>query len=434
MAGVFSKKQDHHLGNIADFTEVMMGYHFSFSQNHFSHVRSFTMLLCYRYNLDYPKKAISDADLSLIYEGASLHDIGLIAIPDNLLVKKDTLTSEEMNQCRNHTRVGASIIERMAEIYHLTEQETNLLRNICLYHHERWDGNGYPEGLKGEEIPIEAQIVSLAEVYDGLTRNNYSASRSHDEAMNTILSGACGVFNPELLECFVRCSEDMQRLLECVDNKERVHLLQRTYRHDRQYFWKLKRAMDLFVSIVGLTVFSPLFLILSAIIYIDDPHDSPIFRQTRIGRHRKEFTMYKFRTMFRDAEGRRVELEELNEKDGPVFKIADDPRITRFGKWLRKTSLDELPQLINVLKGEMTLVGPRPPLPSEVEKYSRYVEMRLSVTPGMTCIWQVQPNRDDIPFDRWMDMDIAYIGTRSIKEDIRLVLLTVASIFRKSGS
>ena len=144
--------------------------------------------------------------------------------------------------------------------------------------------------------------------------------------------------------------------------------------------------------------------------------------------------MYKFRTMYKDAEARRAELEKHNEKDGPVFKIANDPRITRVGRFLRKTSLDELPQLFNVLKGEMTLVGPRPPLPSEVAHYTSYEEMRLSVTPGLTCVWQVQPKRDEIRFADWVDMDLKYIGTRSIWLDLWLVFRTVLVVIRSSGS
>ena len=144
--------------------------------------------------------------------------------------------------------------------------------------------------------------------------------------------------------------------------------------------------------------------------------------------------MYKFRTMYKDAEARRAELEKHNEKDGPVFKIANDPRITRVGRFLRKTSLDELPQLFNVLKGEMTLVGPRPPLPSEVAYYTSYEEMRLSVTPGLTCVWQVQPKRDEIRFADWVDMDLKYIGTRSIWLDLWLVFRTVLVVIRSSGS
>jgi len=175
-------------------------------------------------------------------------------------------------------------------------------------------------------------------------------------------------------------------------------------------------------------------LLICLMIVIDDPKGGPFFKQTRVGRHKRLFKMYKFRTMYTDAEARKAELEKLNEKDGPVFKIANDPRITRVGKFLRKTSLDELPQLLNVIKGEMTLVGPRPPLPKEVENYTRYDEMRLSVTPGLTCVWQVQPQRDSIRFDQWVDMDLAYIGTRSQILDIKLLFRTVLAVLGKSGS
>lgn len=427
-------KTEEHLKSIADFTQVMMGYHFSDTQSHFSHVRNFTKLLCSHYNSTFPENAIPETELPLIFEGAAMHDIGLIAIPDNLIVKKGDLSDEERKLFRDHTVVGAKIIDRMSEIYKLTDREQELIRNICLYHHERYDGNGYPAQLEGDNIPIEAQIVSLAEVYDALTRNNYSEGRTHEEAYKTIMEGKCGVFNPKLLTCFTACAEDMQLLLECKDNKERALLLQRTYGRNRKQYWKLKRTADILISTVGLLVLSPLLLLIAAVIFIDDPHASPIFKQIRVGRHKKEFVMYKFRTMYKDAEERKKELEKLNEKDGPVFKIANDPRITRVGKWLRKTSLDELPQLVNILKGDMTLVGPRPPLPSEVKEYSRYTDMRLSVTPGLTCIWQVQPDRDGISFDEWMDMDIAYIGTRSVKDDIKLLFLTIKSVFSKSGS
>ena len=202
----------------------------------------------------------------------------------------------------------------------------------------------------------------------------------------------------------------------------------------RSSFWIAKRGFDIIFATLALVVLSPIMLICLAAIWIEDPKGSPIFCQTRVGRHRKEFKMYKFRTMHVDAEARKAELQKLNEKDGPVFKMANDPRVTRVGRFLRKTSLDELPQLFNVLRGDMTLVGPRPALPSEVEQYSRYAEMRLSITPGLTCIWQAQPKRDEIGFDEWMDMDIAYIGTRSFRNDMKLLLKTAVSMLRRSGS
>ena len=179
---------------------------------------------------------------------------------------------------------------------------------------------------------------------------------------------------------------------------------------------------------------SPVFLAIAAWIKLDDPHSPVIFKQERLGRHKKPFVMYKFRTMVPNAEQLLKELQKENEKDGPVFKIKKDPRITRPGAFLRKTSLDELPQLVNVLKGDMTVVGPRPPLPSEVEKYSRYHEMRLSVTPGLTCYWQTHDSRDDVSFEEWMDMDIAYIGTRSVWTDIKIILRTVMIVLKGAGN
>lgn len=288
--------------------------------------------------------------------------------------------------------------------------------------------------MQGDAIPLYAQIVSIAEVYDALTANNYSRARSHEEAMQLILEGGCGVFNPALLECMKLSSRDMQALLECTDDDERKMLLYNAFGPNRRAYWLEKRVVDVAASALGLVVLSPLMLGIALAIWLDDPKGSPIFCQTRVGRHRKEFKMYKFRTMHVDAEARKAELQKLNEKDGPVFKMANDPRVTRVGCFLRKTSLDELPQLFNVLRGDMTLVGPRPALPSEVEQYSRYAEMRLSITPGLTCIWQAQPKRDEIGFDEWMDMDIAYIGTRSFRNDMKLLLKTAVSMLRRSGS
>lgn len=426
-----SKKR---FSNVVDFAQIMLNYHFQDSQRHFTHVKHITKLLCLQYCTMYGDQDHLEEDLPLICIGATLHDIGQISIPDSLLNMPGPLTVEERQRYEDHTEVGASIIERMAGIYRLTEHERDILYNICLYHHERYDGNGYPRGLKGDEIPIYAQVVSIAEVYDSLTANNYSAPRTHEEAMRLICAGECGVFNPQLLECMKATSNDIQALLECATNDERMALLDNAYGPNRRGYWQKKRAFDVAVAGTALLILSPLMLLIMLGIWLDDPKGSPIFRQTRVGRHKKLFTMYKFRTMYMDAEKRRAELEKLNEKDGPVFKIANDPRVTRFGGFLRKTSLDELPQLINVLKGEMTLVGPRPPLPKEVEQYSRYAEIRLSVTPGLTCIWQVQPHRDDIRFDQWVDMDIAYIGTRSLWQDFKLLMKTIGAVLGKSGS
>ena len=168
-------------------------------------------------------------------------------------------------------------------------------------------------------------------------------------------------------------------------------------------------------------------------IYLDDPHGSPFYKQIRIGRHGEEFYMYKFRTMYVDADQRRAELMDQNEMDGPVFKIKDDPRITRLGKILRKLSVDELPQMFNVLRGNMSLVGPRPPLPGEVEAYSDYHKLRLIVTPGITCDWQIADNRNDIPFDQWVEMDLNYIEHRTALGDLKIIFKTPLAMLSATG-
>lgn len=174
-----------------------------------------------------------------------------------------------------------------------------------------------------------------------------------------------------------------------------------------------KRVQDIVLSLLAIIILMPVFLITAAAVFIDDPKGSPIFSQLRVGRNGKVFRFYKFRSMVVDAEDRLKDLIQHNEMDGPVFKIKEDPRITRVGRFIRKTSIDELPQLFNILKGEMSIVGPRPALPREVAEYSEYEKQRLYVTPGLTCYWQIQPERNRISFDEWMELDIKYINERS---------------------
>ncbi|MCD8049659.1 MAG: sugar transferase [Clostridia bacterium] len=194
---------------------------------------------------------------------------------------------------------------------------------------------------------------------------------------------------------------------------------------NRRLYWIGKRTFDICASFVALIVLSPLFLVVALLIYIDDPHGSPFFSQERVGRKGKVFRCWKFRSMVMNAEDMLDDLQDRNEKSGPVFKIHDDPRITRVGKFIRRTSIDELPQLWNILKGDMSIVGPRPPLPKEVAQYDDYQKLRLLVTPGLTCYWQVKNNRDEISFDEWVDLDIKYISERSFWVDIKLIFQTV---------
>ena len=176
------------------------------------------------------------------------------------------------------------------------------------------------------------------------------------------------------------------------------------------------------------------FDIIAILIKVDDPKGPVFFSQERVGKDGRTFRMLKFRSMCVDAEEKLAELRELNEKTGPVFKIAEDPRITRVGKWLRKLSLDELPQFINVLRSDMSVVGPRPALPNEVATYNDYQRQRLLVKPGMTCYWQTRRNRDSITFDEWVDLDLLYIRQCSVWADFKLIIQTVGVVLTAQGS
>lgn len=207
----------------------------------------------------------------------------------------------------------------------------------------------------------------------------------------------------------------------------------KTNLHEHRAYWCVRRAQDIFFSLLALVVLSPLLLVTYAAIWIDSPGASPIFTQQRVGRNGKLFKMYKFRTMCPDAEQKLKDLMERNEKDGPVFKMKNDPRITRVGKFLRKTSIDELPQLFNVLKGEMSIVGPRPALPHEVAQYTAYEWQRLYVTPGLSCYWQIAPHRDQLSFEEWMDLDIKYVHERSFPVDWKIIFRTFRSMLFGHG-
>ena len=207
---------------------------------------------------------------------------------------------------------------------------------------------------------------------------------------------------------------------------------EKTLRSHRRY-WVLRRAQDIVFSLLALILLAPLALLISLAIVLDSPGDGAIFRQRRVGRDGKLFWLYKFRTMCPDAEEQLNELLSQNQMDGPVFKIKGDPRITRVGRFLRKTSLDELPQLLNVLQGDMSIVGPRPALPREVELSSDYQRQRLYVTPGLSCYWQIAPHRNEMSFDEWVALDMKYIQERSFWVDWKIIFLTVRAMLMKYG-
>ena len=198
-------------------------------------------------------------------------------------------------------------------------------------------------------------------------------------------------------------------------------------KEDKIVYLFVKRLIDILASTLGLIVLSPIFLIISILIKLDSK--GPIFfSQERVGFKGKTFKMYKFRSMVSNAEELKCNLMAQNEMSGPMFKMKHDPRITKVGKFIRKTSMDELPQLLNVLMGQMSLVGPRPSLPKEVAKFEPWMLKRLEVKPGLTCYWQVM-GRNDIDFEDWMKLDIKYIYDRNIFLDIKLIFKTFFVLF-----
>ena len=193
-----------------------------------------------------------------------------------------------------------------------------------------------------------------------------------------------------------------------------------------------KRLFDLVVGVLILLLLIPIIPAIAIMIKLDTP--GPVFfRQDRVGRHGRVFKFYKFRSMYREAESRKVEMEALNEQKGPVFKVRSDPRITSVGRFLRQSSLDEIPQIVNVLKGDMSLVGPRPQMPSEVAHYEPWHRVRLEVKPGITCLWQIS-GRSQLSFDEWMELDVRYVRERGPLTDIMILLKTVPAVMARKGA
>ena len=233
-------------------------------------------------------------------------------------------------------------------------------------------------------------------------------------------------------------------------NKERDEIIKsieaRTSRSrfdavSKAFFWDatvwfayaLKRMMDIFISLLSIILLSPLMIGVSIAIKMESK-GPVIFKQTRVGKNGRHFLFYKFHSMRQDAEVKKQELLDQNEsKDGVIFKMKEDPRITRIGKFIRRYSIDELPQLFNVLEGTMSLVGPRPPLPDEVKKYTLEDRKRLHIKPGITCIWQVS-GRSDIPFKQQVGLDEEYIKSRGFIRDIVILLKTIPAVLTGRGA
>ncbi|WP_129631096.1 exopolysaccharide biosynthesis polyprenyl glycosylphosphotransferase [Candidatus Oscillochloris fontis] len=222
------------------------------------------------------------------------------------------------------------------------------------------------------------------------------------------------------------------RRFQSTQDNQRLRLVMSWWVVRNKIVGNLKRVLDITVSVVAIILGSPIMLATALAIKLDSP--GPIlFCQTRVGKYGEHFACYKFRSMYIDAETRKAELMARNEADGPVFKIKHDPRVTRVGRIIRKLSIDELPQLFNVLRGEMSLVGPRPALPSEVAKYNYEQIGRLHAIPGITGLQQVS-GRSDVDFKRWVELDLQYISEQSIWKDLEILVRTIPAVLFSKGA
>ena len=203
--------------------------------------------------------------------------------------------------------------------------------------------------------------------------------------------------------------------------------------YEKPVYLAVKRCFDIVFSLLCIIVFTIPILFVMLLIVIDSPGASPIYTQYRVGKNGRVFKFYKLRSMVPEADQMLDSLLDQNEMEGPAFKISNDPRITRVGRVIRKTCIDELPQLWNILKGDMSFVGPRPPLPREVEQYNDFQWNRLSVVPGLTCYWQIQPNRNSLTFDKWLELDLKYIEERNVKTDLMIIFKTVGAVLNMEG-
>ena len=221
--------------------------------------------------------------------------------------------------------------------------------------------------------------------------------------------------------------------MESVQNNESKILSPSKNLNKKPVYTFFKRVFDIFFSSLSIILLSPIFLMIAVAIKVDDPKGSVIYVSDRVGKNGIIFKFYKFRSMCADADKIYHDLQHANEASGPIFKMKDDPRVTKVGKFLRKTSLDELPQLFNIIKGDMSFVGPRPPMRREVEDCPEYPMERLAVTGGLSCYWQVQ-GRSSIDFNGMVELDLKYIEERSMLTDLKIIFLTIPAVLRGDGA
>ncbi len=292
-------------------------------------------------------------------------------------------------------------------------------------------GSGSIRRKYGDKFDIQPDTSRIKDILDNNVIDEVIYSKKH-------------IDNEEINNLVEICNEVgvIFRLQSCVAPDDSVYLQLKPVNNHKQLALVdipsnnmpllIKTMADIYFSITAVILLFPFFLLIALIIKFES-RGPVFFKQERVGLRGRKFKLYKFRTMVADAEQLMEKLREKNEMDGPTFKMKDDPRITRFGKFLRKTGLDEFPQLFNVIAGQMSLIGPRPPIESEVKQYERWQLRRLSVKPGITCTWQIIPNRNDVKFEKWMALDLQYIDNWSLARDIKLFFKTIGTMFFASG-
>lgn len=283
----------------------------------------------------------------------------------------------------------------------------------------------------GDEIPIIASPANLSYILESQVVDEvFYCKKQLDKSevrMISRLTNEIGVVFRVQSNVSALAPEQVQlKTLNEAGKLTLVDIPSRKLAHD------IKTVTDFLFSLAALVLLSPFLLIIALL--VKTTSDGPIFfAQERVGLRGRKFHLFKFRTMVVNAEKLLEQLREKNEMDGPTFKLKDDPRITPIGKFLRKTGLDELPQLYNVVRGEMSLIGPRPPLEMEVKQYERWQLRRLSVKPGITCTWQIMPHRNDIKFEKWMRMDLNYIDNWTLLKDVQLIFKTISTMIFATG-
>jgi exopolysaccharide biosynthesis polyprenyl glycosylphosphotransferase len=309
----------------------------------------------------------------------------------------------------------------------ITGEDLVRMRHVCAY--LSWPGDPVPEPLRGSYLGDASELSRV--LHDQAVDEVYLCGlpQSHGQMLQAAVS-LCETYGvPFALPAY---SVRLRRAHPVANKAVADGFLHYLTQSSRREYRAMKRLLDIAGSAAALWFLFPVLLLVAALVRLTS--SGPVFfRQVRVGLHGKKFNMLKFRSMVANAEELRTRLQELNEQSGPVFKMRDDPRVTPLGRFMRKYSIDELPQLVNVLRGDMTLVGPRPPVPQEVAQYEPWQRRRLSVPPGLTCLWQVS-GRNEIGFQDWMYLDLQYIDHLNLGQDLNLLLKTVPVVVSGRGS